>query len=154
MDIFKSQRKEDDQWNDYYPSSLERSVIRLWRKGYVEIKEAESGYQVLITGKGKTLILKYDLNAMHISKPNRWDGKWRMVFFDIPASERVRHVFRKQLRELGLFQMQESVYIYPYPCEKEIYFLREVYSIPHNVKLALVEKLENDEDLRRIFHLE
>ncbi len=151
--FFKPLLQKRDPWNDYYPSSIESGLRRLWRKGFVKIIESRQGYQVSITNKGKTEILKFDLNAMSILKQVPWDGKWRMVFFDIPAGEKVRNIFRKRLKELGFFQMQESVYVCPYPCAKEIQFLREVYAIPHEVKLAVVEKLENDADLRRNFHL-
>ena len=43
--------------------------------------------------------------------------------------------------------------MYPYPCSKEIQFLREILKVPHEVKLATIEHLENDEDLREIFQL-
>ena len=151
--ILKPSLKEKDSWNDYYPSSIERETLRLWRRGYVEVRKMKNGYQVRITARGKTEILNYDLNAMSIPKPKSWDGKWRMVFFDIPAGKKVRHVFRRHLRELEFFPMQESVYVHPYPCAKQIKFLREVYSIPHYVKLAVVERIENDRDLRRYFDL-
>ena len=77
-----------------------------------------------------------------------------MVFFDIDTGHNMeRRVLRNKLKELGFFAMQKSVYVFPYPCNKEIQYLREVYEIPHSVKLALVENMENDDDLRRIFHL-
>lgn len=151
--VFKSFAKEKDPWDEYYPSSIERETFRLWRKGYVEVIEMHGGYKVQISDKGKTEILKYDLNSMSIALQETWDGKWRMVFFDIPASKKVRNVFRNQLRTLGFFPMQESVYVYPYPCTREIKFLREVYGISHQVKLAKVESIENDRDLRHYFHL-
>lgn len=151
--LLKSLLKKEETWNDYYSSSLDRGINRLWRKGFVEVNESNSGYEVKITNKGKTEVLKYDLNEMIIPKPRSWDGKWRMVIFDIPAGEKVRHLFRKQLKMLGLYQIQESVYVYPYPCEKEIIFLREVYAIPHDVKLAKIDRLENDAELRRYFSL-
>lgn len=151
--VLKSYMKEKDPWKEYYPSSIRRCTVRLWRKGFVEVKESKNGYQVCLTHKGVSQVLEYDLNAMGIPEQNPWDKKWRMVFFDIPAGEKVRHVFRRQLQELGFFPMQESVYVYPYPCTKEIQFLREVYGIPHEVKLAVVERLENDQDLRRYFSL-
>ena len=49
--------------------------------------------------------------------------------------------------------MQKSVWVYPYPLEKEIKFLREILDVPHGVKLVTAEKIENDEDLRNWFDL-
>jgi len=144
---------DDYQWDKFYPSSIERTTLRLWRKGFVEIKKTSDGYLVQITKRGMRQVFEYDVDSMSIPIQDKWDRKWRMVFFDIPAKEKVRDVFRRQLVEMGFFQMQKSVYVFPYPCSSEIQFLREVYGIPHKVKLAVVEKIENDQDLRHIFHL-
>ena len=98
-------------------------------------------------------LLKFDIEAMSIPRQNPWDGKWRMVFFDIPTSHKARNIFREKLISMGFFQMQKSVYVNPFPCAKQIKFLREVYEIPDSVKLAVIEHLENDEDLRKFFRL-
>jgi len=150
-------RPDDDRskrWEPYYQSSIQRQAIVLWRKGLVKVMETKDGAVVTISDKGKQEILKYDIDDMAIALPDHWDGKWRMVFFDIDTGHNEeRRVFRQRLKQLGFFAMQKSVYVYPYPCRKEIQFLREVYEVPHSVKLAVVEKMENDDDLKRIFHL-
>lgn len=151
IDSFASKKKE---WERYYPSSVGRQITKLWRKGCVQIQETKNGHVVTITDKGKTEVLKYDIDNISISEQNPWDGKWRMVFFDIATGyDSARHAFQNKLKSLGFFQMQKSVYIFPYPCEKEVKFLREVYDIPHSVKLAKVERLENDLELRSHFRL-
>jgi DNA-binding transcriptional regulator PaaX len=51
-----------------------------------------------------------------IKKP--WDGKWRLVIFDIPEKERrIRSLIRSKLRELGLAPIQRSVWISPLPLD-------------------------------------
>lgn len=145
---------EQPKWDKYYPSSIERHTMKLWRKGLVEVKETEAGYVVAITERGKRELLTYDIEQMAIERQNPWDGKWRMVFFDIPTGHEARNIFRENLISMGFFQMQKSVYVHPFPCTKQIKFLREVYEMPHSVKLATIEHLENDEDLRRFFRLD
>ena len=77
-----------------------------------------------------------------------------MVFFDVDELNKSRRDgLSRWLKKLGLRRMQRSVYVYPYPLEKEISFLREVLGVPHGVKLVTAEKIENDEDLREIFDL-
>lgn len=120
----------------------------------MEVKETEAGYVVAITERGKRELLTYDIEQMAIERQNPWDGKWRMVFFDIPTGHEARNIFRENLISMGFFQMQKSVYVHPFPCTKQIKFLREVYEMPHSVKLATIEHLENDEDLRRFFRLD
>jgi len=147
-------RGREAKWEGYYPSSIERQTMKLWRKGFVRVHETGDGHVVEITQKGIHELLKYDLDTMRISKPDHWDRKWRMVFFDVVCgNDEARKAFQSRLKQLGFFQMQKSVYICPFPCEKEIMYLREVMEIPHSVKLATIERLENDEDLRRHFHL-
>lgn len=152
--VLKDFVKEESDWSDYYPSELERTAFRLLRKGLVEVKETKQGPVVKITEKGKTETLKYDLKNFSIKKKKEWDKKWRMVIFDLPVDlKQEREIFREKLKQLGFYQMQKSVYIYPFPCEKEIKYLREVLSIPHYVKLVLIDKIENDEDLRKFFQI-
>lgn len=154
LQIFKPWVDKSKHWKKYYPSSLKRQTVKLWRKGLVNVTEGKDGYTVTITDKGKSEILKYDINSINIPVQKLWDGKWRMVFFDIPSgNETIRSVFRKRLKLLGFFQMQKSVYVFPYPCDKEIHFLREVYGISHYIKLATVERLENSSDLQHFFKL-
>lgn len=152
--MFKPFMRKHEDFEEYYPSSVNRQLSKLWRKGFVDVEQGNDGYTVKISEKGRTEVLKYDVRAMKVPLPDRWDGKWRMVIFDIPKKEEfARAAFRHQLRAMGFFQMQMSVYVYPYPCAKQIQFLREVYNIPHSVKLATADMLENDEDLQKIFKL-
>lgn len=145
---------EGEFWKAFYASSVRDGVYRLLRKGKVEISETPEGARVRITEKGKTEVFQNKLGELKIEKSDKWDGKWRMVFFDVEESERVkRDKLRKWLTKLGLKRMQKSVFIYPYPLDKEIKFLREVLEVPHLVKLVVAETIENDEDLREWFDL-
>lgn len=41
-----------------------------------------------------------------------WDGKWRIVIFDIPEERRIiRNLFRRNLKKWGFKQLQKSVWI-------------------------------------------
>lgn len=145
---------KDPRWGEYYPSSIERSTYKLWRKGYVDIQKNDGKTTVKLTEKGKVETLKFSLKDLKINKPIMWDGKWRLVMFDIPKGKNgSREILRDKLYEMGFFLMQKSVFVYPYPCEKEIKFLREVLEVPHGVKLIRADRIEDDEDLRKIFSL-
>ena len=98
--------------------------------------------------------LTYRLDTLMITKPKRWDKKWRVVIFDIPIKyNRVRDIFRSRLVQMGMYQLQESVYIYPYSCFSEIEFLRELYGVPFTARYLLVEHIENDDFLKYHFEL-
>ncbi len=48
--------------------------------------------------------------------------------------------------------MQKSVFVHPFPCDKEIKFVREIIGVPHEVKLGILERVENEDELKRIFY--
>lgn len=130
-------------------------VKTLVRQKYVSVIESADGkITVRITKKGMTKALTYELNTMRILKPKKWDKKWRVVIFDVPEKYKdLRNAFRVRLRGLGLYQLQESVYVFPYPCFDEVEFLRELYGVGFTTKYLLVEKIEEDNSLREYFGL-
>lgn len=139
-------------YNDW---SSDQVLKQLKKQKYVEIKTNDDGSITLkITQNGLVRALTYQLEEMTINQPKRWDKKWRVVIFDIPNKyKRTRDIFRMRLHQLGLYQLQESTYIHPYPCFDQIEFLRELYGITFTVNYLLVEKLEDDGFLRRRFEL-
>ncbi|OGG31142.1 CRISPR-associated endonuclease Cas2 [Candidatus Gottesmanbacteria bacterium RIFCSPLOWO2_01_FULL_46_9] len=143
---------------DNYPIidwRMKQMVHRFRSQKYVTVKEREDGKVIItITNHGLTRALGYRLDDMHIKQPRVWDKKWRVVIFDIPEKHRrLRDIFRVRLRQLGLFALQESVYVYPYSCFDEIEFLRELFGVSFSVRYLLVEQIEEDLELRRRFHV-
>lgn len=130
-------------------------ISQLGKRKYVEIEYLSDGrVKVKITKAGLTKALTYELENMRLNKPDKWDGKWRVIIFDIPQKyNRIRDLFRMRLKQLGLSQLQESVYVSPYPCFDEVEFLRELYGVSFTVQYLLVEKLEDDQYLRNRFEL-
>lgn len=110
-------RLEDFTYNSHYyakgyerplkKSGLSQAVKRLRTKGYIDTKK-ESGRLILqITEKGQQAVL---LKQLLLSE--QWDGKWRVVIFDIPEEfKKVRDVLRSRLKIWGFTQLQKSVWI-------------------------------------------
>ena len=130
-------------------------IKRLNKQKYIEVKENDDDTTTIkITRNGMIRALTYKLDSMILRKPEKWNGKWRVVIFDIPNNyRRIRDIFRGRLLQLGLYKLQESVYVSPFPCFDEIEFLRELYGVAFTVKYLLVEKIEDDEFLRNWFGL-
>ncbi|KKS32446.1 MAG: Transcriptional regulator, PaaX family [Candidatus Amesbacteria bacterium GW2011_GWA2_42_12] len=142
------------EFDKFYRGSVQEGINRLQRKGKVEVRETGGGTEVRISDKGRTEVLKYKLEEMIINIPQKWDGKWRVVVFDVQEIERSkRDMFRDYLVKIGFKPLQRSVFVCPYPCGKEIAFLREVVGVPHGVKFMVVEKMDNDEDLQMLFEV-
>lgn len=125
-----------------------RSVIgRLIAKGALE----RSADGVRLTAKGRRLL---ELSLPRASRPKKWDGYWRMVIFDIPERRaQYRNALRNYLREIGFFQLQASVWIFPFDCEDLIALLRTEYRLGKEVQYVVVQKIEHDLSLRRHFDL-
>lgn len=111
-------------------------------------------FVVRTTNKGKRKFLKYKLEELKIQQPKNWDGKWRIVAYDVPKERKfARDALRKTLKRLGFLRLQKSAYLYPYPCNDAIEFLRELYGIGENVTLLTVGYLENEEAYRDYFDI-
>lgn len=138
---------------DYFPSTIDTAVNGLFRKGHVEKVDTKEGLKVVLTEKGRNKTLLFKLEELK-PKIQKWDGMWRMVFFDVEEDRRKkRNDLRKYLRKLGLKQMQQSVFVGPFDVSEEVKYLREVLDVPHSVKLGLLKEIENEEDLKRWFGL-
>ena len=128
--------------DEYFPSVVKQAADQLERRGLVKIAD-----------KGRTQILKYKLEEMK-PKVGKWDGKWRLVFFDVAEPDkRKRDLLRMYLMKLGMKRMQESVFVSPFDVADEIKYLREVLEIPHGVKMGVLEWIENADKLKEIFDL-
>jgi DNA-binding transcriptional regulator PaaX len=91
---------------------------------------------------------------MKLKRPAKWNGKWRLVMFDIPHGyKRARDAFRQKLKRLEFYPIQKSVFITPYPCEDEIDFLASVFDIRKHVILMNIADFEGEEKLKRHFRI-
>lgn len=86
--------------------------------------------------------------------PLRWDKKWRIVIFDVWERRRdVRDRLRGLLESNGFVKIQNSVWVYPYPCEKLFAFLRADLRLGLGMLYIVAEEIENDQRLRKHFGL-
>jgi len=151
--ILKEMRKE---WKELDKIQLRRSIKSLYQSKLIKEKENPDGTITLIlTKEGKQKALTYNLDEMKIEKPIKWDGKWRIVLFDIPERTRkIRDAFRYHLKQLGFFEFQKSVFVHPYDCKDEIEYLIEFYDARKFVRFIMAESLDNELHLKTYFRLE
>jgi CRISPR-associated endonuclease Cas2 len=136
-------------------SKLQNRLNQLEKQGWIKVEKNADEIIVKLVKKGKLQAIKYQMDNLKIEKPERWDGKWRIVIFDIPNKKRVaRDVLRQKLKEMDFYLLQESVFIQPYPCEKEIEIIKSVYEIWPYVNLIVAEKIDNENKLKNKFSLE
>jgi len=134
--------------------SINDSFARLREKGLIEIVEINGKKVARITKRGESKLDFLDRHNFKLKIPKEWDGRWRIVAFDIKESRsKTRFLLRKTLSQIGFIRLQNSVWLYPYDCEDLISLLKADFKIGKDVLYMIVEKLENDWHLRKNFNL-
>lgn len=138
----------------YNINRLRYILRRLHQQKLIEVIE-EGEYSVIkLTQKGEVKTLKYKFEEMSIEKQKSWDKKWRLIIYDIAKVKKSRRdAFRRMLVKLNLLQLQKSIYMTPYPCDKEIEFLREYFGVGEGVLYVVAEYVENEDIYKRYFGL-
>lgn len=147
-------RKLEGEWEVFNRKKLQKEVKNLYRsKAIKEKKNSDGSFTFVLSDKGKVRALTYCFANMQINKKT-WDKKWRMVFFDVPEKDRWgRNSLRKKLKELGFYELQKSVFVFPYDCEDEIDFIIEYYKMREYVRYAVIDYIDNDAYLKGNFKL-
>ncbi len=150
------QRELVREWRAINRQSLERSVQSLYQSHLVETKENHDGTSTLVlSNNGKRRAPTFDVETMRIKTPARWDGKWRIIIFDIPHPlKKVRESLRYLLKHLGCFPLQKSVFVHPFNCEKEIEFITELHKARRYVRFIIADSIDNEIDLKQHFGLQ
>lgn len=143
----------DDKYRFGY--RIRTTAGRLVAKGQAVWIEREGRKYLCITEKGqKELAYEQAKIALTNPKKRRWDGRWRMVVFDVPERRRsVRFRLRSVMREIGFARLQDSVWVYPYDCEDFIALLKAELKIGKDVLYAIADTIEHDQPLRQHFKL-
>lgn len=125
-----------------------RSLKRLEKDGLVRISKYNNKWNIETTLKGRNAL---DLNP---KIKRKWDGKWRVLIFDIPEKRKdMRKQIRMKLISLGFLKLQNSVWIFPYDCEDFITLLKTELKTGKLLLYMIVEAIEEDAPLRKHFKL-
>ena len=147
-------KKIGQEWQRINRDKLKNEIRNLYKSKLIkEKKNPDGSFTFVLSDKGRIKALTYHFEEMKI-KAMDWDKKWRMVFFDVPEKYRWgRDALRRKLKELGFYELQKSVFVFPYECEDEIDFIIEYYGIRKYVRFAVIENIDNDMHLKDRFSL-
>ena len=135
----------------YYARS---ALGRLFKNDLIRFEMSDGKRYLKLTNKGHTKLAMLELEHLEQKKPPRWDGKWRILIFDIKEVQRYqRDRMRAGLVDLGFTKLQNSVWVYPYDCEDMLFLLKTYYGFGKNVLYIIAEKIEHDIELRKHFNL-
>jgi DNA-binding transcriptional regulator PaaX len=143
------------EWREIDRTTLTRSTNVLYRSKLVQRKTHKDGSVTLVlTDAGKKQALRYNLDTLSIPKQRKWDGKWRIVMYDIPEDLRdLRIELLGKLKHLGFVELQHSVFVHPYECRDQIEYLIEAYGAREYIRRMVVEEIDDAGPLRKHFKL-
>jgi DNA-binding transcriptional regulator PaaX len=100
------------------------------------------------------ILSKHELKHATVPRPKRWDKKWRIINFDVQERKRkYRDHMRTILKTIGLVRLQDSVWIYPFPCEDIIELAKTAYRIRRDVIYLVSQRFTGDDKLAFNFGL-
>lgn len=135
----------------YRDKRLDSALRRLYKQGWIKTEYKETKKILSLTAKGELEAL---FQIAHTSPaPKHWDGRWRLVMFDIPEGARnLRRKLRTILCSLGYRALQASVYTYPYPMNGSAISLLKKSGLMRYIRFARAN-FDDDSDLRKLFKL-
>ena len=111
-------------------SDFNRELKRLNKRGYIALTKTEKGWVVKLLKKGRKRAKQAVFQTLTLPKQKRWDGKWRLFSFDIPEEHKnARDQLRRKLQSLGCYNIQRSLFAYPYDCQKELSVIAKHYEV-------------------------
>ena len=148
MRVLKTRKK-------YKKRNVYEAFRRLLKQGCINIEKKNKQIYIKLTEKGKKMAGWLQIDALKINRPKKWDGKYRIIIFDIAQLKKShREAFRGKLKELGFYPLQKSVWIHLFDCRDEIEVLREFFGLSQKeMRLIVAEDIGPDDWLRKIFKI-
>jgi DNA-binding transcriptional regulator PaaX len=138
----------------HYIYYVNRRVKQLAKQGLVQIKKDRGNVLVALSAKGRRELAYAEVKHNLALQEKQWDGKWRVVMFDIQEFKRGdRNLLRAELNDCGLVRLQNSVWITPYDCSQLINLLKIDIGLGQEVIYMTVDTIENDGWLKKEFNL-
>lgn len=134
---------------------IRKTVKRMAEENMVDVYQDTNGDTVVsITNTGRLFLAKKRLKDIVVERTKKWDGRWRIVSFDVRECKRQsRDELRNVLRSLGFVYVQRSLWAFPYPCDEVITEIAAALSIDDAVLYMTVMSTNKDDWLRKKFRL-
>lgn len=133
-----------------------RSLKNLEKNEIIELVEKDDKVIIYLKDVNNAKVIEYSIESLlkYKQQKKQWNGKWFLVFFDVPEIQRnKRDYLRKFLKRLGFYQYQKSVYLFPYECEKEVELIKKIVEGAKYMKYIIAEKIEDENSAKKYFAL-
>lgn len=131
---------------------IKRVTYYMKQQGLIAFMPRDYEHGIVITAAGRRRLKNRDYETLKIPRQAKWDKKWRLVFFDIPETEKTkRDAFSHKLRLLGLQQLQKSIWIHPFYCRDEISKVTETLGISNYITYVEISQMDREAKLKQRF---
>lgn len=152
--VYRLLRAVGKDWRNINRRNINRTMESLRERKLVTFKKRGKYFTPVLTPAGRKQADIYRMNRLRLSRPKVWDGKWRIVMFDIAEEDRdLRNFFRRQLKRLHFYELQKSVFVYPYPCKKQMEQLSKTYQGGAAIRFIEATYVDNEKALREHFNV-
>jgi hypothetical protein len=134
---------------------VQQATSRLVARDLLEWRLQGTTRSLRLTAKGEVFAERLTLEEKIQNKQKgKWDGRWRLVSFDIWERHRnKRDRLRWFLQKIGFQKIHASLWAYPYDCEELIVFMRTDLHVGRGVLYFVADAIEGEEKLRKYFKL-
>lgn len=134
----------------YQITTLRKEFSLAKKEGLIELKPHYHKFRPVLTSPGRLAIK----TRLPFKKFGDWDGKWRLVLFDLPQKERpYRLELVENLAKLGFGHWQKHAYISPYPLLATVSRLASDLGIRQYLKLLTIEEIKGEEKIESSWQL-
>ncbi|MDP1706782.1 MAG: hypothetical protein Q8L36_03100 [bacterium] len=129
---------------------LQQSLDRLRRRGFI----IEKGDDLSLTLTGRNFFRRHKLIVKEKISSKSWDGRWRLVSFDVPGGyRRERDQLREILKMYDFYPLHKSVWVCPEALSEKFWQLIVEKGLHPFCKTMVVEVVEGDEELKKHFKI-
>ena len=147
--------RELKRWRKYKRREIYNAFSILRKQGCIKIKKDNHQIYISLTEEGRKKAGWLQIDSLEIKRPKKWDGRWRLVIFDIAQLKKIyREAFRGKLKELGFMPLQKSVWVHPFKCKDEIELLRKFFGLSEEeMRLVVAQSIGDESRLRKEFKI-
>jgi len=126
------------------------SLDRMVERGLVQRKKRDGKFQYYITSEGRVWVDNFQKEIAR--EPRRWDGKWRIISFDVPEKMRKhRDALRSALVSSGYQKLHNSVWVGKDPLPHDVFGFIHEEELEDYIHLFLANNFDKEENIQHLF---
>ncbi|MBI5530550.1 MAG: hypothetical protein HY918_03550 [Candidatus Doudnabacteria bacterium] len=129
----------------------------LKKSGLIKFTRDKNGVSLFLSSLGQKKMEQISFEALSVSKPKKWDGKWWQVAADIPTKgyRQGADALRTKLKQMGFCSLQRTLWFYPYDPRQQLEVIANHYGIDKFVTVMEISRMDIQDEkvLKKYFNL-